>query len=132
EWFRGPGARRRALTDLLADPPDPHLPLPELRVQLLARRGIGPWTADYALLRGARAIDAAPARDVALLAAARDLGLAEDFSSMQEALAGASPWRSHADKQRFHRRDTIPAERRTLRTARTRPPPATAAPRYTA
>lgn len=115
EWFRGPGARRRALTDLLADPPDPHLPLPELRVQLLARRGIGPWTADYALLRGARAIDAAPARDVALLAAARDLGLAEDFSSMQEALAAASPWRSYAVMHLFHHRDTLPAERRTLR-----------------
>lgn len=115
EWFHGPGARRRALTDLLAAPPDPHLPLPELREQLLARRGIGPWTADYALLRGARAIDAAPARDVALLAAARDLGLAEDFPELQTALAVASPWRSYAVMHLFHHRDTLPAHRRTLR-----------------
>src|SRR5699024_12588595 len=77
EWFRGPGARRRALTDLLADPPDPHLPLPEPRVQLLARRGIGPCTADYALLRAARALGAAPARDVARPSAGRSPGAAE-------------------------------------------------------
>lgn len=115
EWFRGPGARRRALTALLSDPPDPHLPLPELREQLLDRRGIGPWTADYALLRGARAIDAAPARDVALLAAARDLGLAEDFPALQAALAAASPWRSYAVMHLWHHRDTLPADRRTLR-----------------
>src|SRR5699024_1559283 len=101
-------------------------------VQLLARRGIGPWTADYALLRGARAIDAAPARDVALLAAARDLGLAEDFSSMQEALAAASPWRSYAVMHLFHHRDTLPAERRTLQKDRPCRPLPTIAPRYTA
>ncbi|NMA77943.1 MAG: DNA-3-methyladenine glycosylase 2 family protein [Actinomycetales bacterium] len=115
EWFRGPGARRQALSSLLADPPDPHLALPELREQLLARRGIGPWTADYALLRGARATDVAPARDVALLAAARDLGLAVGFPSMQTALGAASPWRSYAVMHLWHHRDTLPADRRTLR-----------------
>src|SRR5699024_2305153 len=98
-------------------------PLPELRVQLLARRGIGPWTADYALLRGARAIDAAPARDVALLAAARDLGLAEDFSSMQEALAAAPPWRSYAALHLLHHRAPPPAGSRAT------PPPAGSRPR---
>lgn len=115
EWFRGPGARRTALVAVLADPPDPHLPLPELRTQLLARSGIGPWTADYALLRGARAIDVAPARDVALLAAARDLDLAEDFPALATALGAASPWRSYAAMHLWHHRDSLPSERRTLR-----------------
>ncbi|MGP9601270.1 Ada metal-binding domain-containing protein [Brachybacterium sp. AOP42-E1-35] len=115
EWFRGPGARRRTLAGALTDPPDPHLPLPELRNRLLAMPGIGPWTADYALLRGARAIDVAPQRDVALLAVARALELAEDFPALDAALLAASPWRSYAVMHLWHHRDDLPAELRTLR-----------------
>lgn len=100
DWFRGPRARARTLHDAVGEiagagldaAPD----IDELRGRLLALRGVGPWTADYVLLRGARAIDVAPARDVALLAAARDLGLAEDHDELQQALATASPWRSYA------------------------------------
>jgi len=118
EWFRGPGARRRTLAAVLADPPAAHLPVPELRDQLLARSGIGPWTADYALLRGVRAIDAAPSRDVALLATARALGLAEDFTALDTRLQAASPWRSYAVMQLWHHRDELPPEHRTLRKER--------------
>lgn len=115
EWFRGPGARRRTLSIALTDPPDPHRPLPELRSQLLAIPGIGPWTADYALLRGARAIDVAPPRDVALLAVARALGLADNFPALDRALGAASPWRSYAVMHLWHHRDDLPAQLRTLR-----------------
>lgn len=115
EWFRGPGARRRTLTEALTAPPDPGLPVPSLRDALLAIRGIGPWTADYALLRGARAIDVAPPRDVALLAVARALGLAEDFPSLDRTLETASPWRSYAVMHLWHHRDTLPDHQRTLR-----------------
>lgn len=115
QWFRGPGARRRALTAALADPPDAQLPLTELREHLLALPGVGPWTADYALLRGARAIDVAPARDVALLASARALGLAEDFGALDAALQAASPWRSYAVMHLWHHRDDLPPAQRTLR-----------------
>lgn len=115
EWFRGPGARRRTLAGALADPPDPHLPVPELRSRLLAMPGIGPWTADYALLRGTRAIDVAPPRDVALLAVARALGLSDDFPGLDRALHAASPWRSYAVMHLWHHRDDLPAELRTLR-----------------
>ncbi|MDN5601091.1 MAG: Ada metal-binding domain-containing protein [Brachybacterium sp.] len=115
EWFRGPGARRRTLAAALAAPPDPHLPVPELREQLLTIRGIGPWTADYALLRGARAIDVAPPRDVALLAVARALDLAGDFAALDQVLGAASPWRSYAVMQLWHHRDSLPAHQRTLR-----------------
>lgn len=115
EWFRGPGARRRALVTALIDPPDAHLPVAELREQLLALPGIGPWTADYALLRGVRAIDVAPPRDVALLASARALGLAEDFPALDAALSVASPWRSYAVMHLWHHRDDLPLAHRTLR-----------------
>lgn len=115
EWFRGPRARRRTLSTALADPPDEHLPVAELREHLLALPGIGPWTADYALLRGVRAIDVAPARDVALLASARALGLAEDFPALDAALTAASPWRSYAAMHLWHHRDDLPVATRTLR-----------------
>ncbi|MDN5821132.1 MAG: DNA-3-methyladenine glycosylase 2 family protein, partial [Brachybacterium sp.] len=115
EWFRGPGARRRTLTAALTDPPDSQLPVAELREQLLAIRGIGPWTADYTLLRGARAVDVAPSRDVALLAVARALGLAEDFAALDDVLGTASPWRSYAVMHLWHHRGSLPADQRTLR-----------------
>lgn len=115
EWFRGPGARRRTLVAVLADPPDADLPVPELRTRLLALPGIGPWTADYALLRGVRAIDVAPSRDVALLASARALDLAADFRALDSVLTAASPWRSYAAMHLWHHRDDLPAELRTLR-----------------
>src|SRR5699024_12419419 len=115
EWFRGPGARRRTLAAVLADPPAAHRPVPELRVQLLARPGIGPWTAGHALLRGVRAIDVAPARDVALLTSARALGLAGDFTALGTCLQAASPWRSYAVMHLCHHPDERPPEHRTPR-----------------
>lgn len=115
EWFRGPGARRSTLTAVLTDPPEPDLPLDALRRELRSRRGIGPWTVEYALLRGAAAGDAAPPRDVALLAAARALGLAEDFPALDRALRAATPWRGYAAMHLWHHRDTLPAHQRTLR-----------------
>ncbi|HEX7350681.1 Ada metal-binding domain-containing protein [Brachybacterium sp.] len=115
EWFRGPGARRRTLTEALTATPSPELPVPALREALLAIRGVGPWTADYALLRGARAIDVAPPRDVALLAVARALGLAENFTDLDRTLGAASPWRSYAVMHLWHHRDTLPDHQRTLR-----------------
>lgn len=107
-WFRGPGARRRAIETAVPAVPDPSLPVPELRAALLALSGIGPWTADYALLRGARAIDVAPARDAALLAAARDLGIAEDHPALSAALDAAAPWRSYAVMHLWHHAATLP------------------------
>ncbi|MGP5374698.1 DNA-3-methyladenine glycosylase 2 family protein [Brachybacterium alimentarium] len=77
-------------------------PVAELRRQLLSLRGIGPWTADYVLLRGVRAVDVLPARDAALLSAARDLGLAEDHPGLLRALEVASPWRSYAALHLWH------------------------------
>ncbi|MBB5832136.1 Ada metal-binding domain-containing protein [Brachybacterium aquaticum] len=114
EWFRGPGARREALAVAVpaAQALDPTLPVGALREELLALRGVGPWTADYALLRTVRAVDLSPARDAALLAAARDLGLAEDHPGLQASLAAASPWRSYATLHLWHHQASLRGDRR--------------------
>lgn len=108
DWYRGPGARRRAMVTALGTCLDTDLETAELRRALLALPGIGPWTADYALLRGMRATDAAPSRDVALLGAARDLGIAGDDATLMQALAPASPWRSYAALHLWLHNSTLP------------------------
>lgn len=120
EWFRGPMRRREALQaalrvlspkapgtvsgDISAHAPalDTTRPVPELRAALLDLPGVGPWTADYVLLRAARAPDAAPVRDAALLSAARDLGIAEDHRALEMSLRAAAPWRSYAAMHLWH------------------------------
>ncbi|MGO2361620.1 MAG: hypothetical protein ACTH6N_10895, partial [Brachybacterium tyrofermentans] len=49
----------------------------------------------------------APARDVALLGAARDLGLAEDHASLQQELVAAAPWRSYASMHLWHHQASL-------------------------
>lgn len=77
-----------------------------LRAALVARRGIGPWTAAYVAMRVLRDPDAWLDGDVALLAGAAaagvDLGLPDDASraARSRALAARAerwaPWRSYA------------------------------------
>ncbi|MBK0332282.1 helix-turn-helix domain-containing protein [Brachybacterium sp. MASK1Z-5] len=117
DWYRGPGARRRALVTALTETPDADALDPvQLHDAVLALPGVGPWTAGYALLRGTRGSDLAPPRDVALLAAARDLGLAEDLDDLPESLAPAAPWRSYASLHLWHHAASLPPARRTRRT----------------
>lgn len=116
-WFRGPGARRRALVTALSADIDPHQPNDALRTRLLALPGVGPWTADYVLLRAARATDSFPARDVALLGAARDLQLADDHDSLTLALQPASPWRSYASLHLWLHNSTLTPPPRRRRSA---------------
>lgn len=119
DWFRGPDARRRTLQTAVSAVPDPAVAIDNLRAALLDLPGIGPWTADYALLRGVRAIDAVPARDAALLAAARSLAVAEDHHALLRELEPASPWRSYAVMHLWHHAATLP--RSTRRTVPTPP-----------
>lgn len=123
-WYRGPGARRRALVTALTSHIAPQQPVHDLRAQLLALPGVGPWTADYVMLRAARATDSSPARDVALLGAARDLGIAADHSSLAQALQAASPWRSYASLHLWLHNSTLPP----ARTRRPAAPPVKDAP----
>lgn len=73
------------------------LPVDEIRRRLLSVRGIGPWTVDYALLRGFGWLDgslhgdAAVRRKLALLLGSKEK-LAEAF--VQRWLAQFSPWRA--------------------------------------
>jgi AraC family transcriptional regulator of adaptative response / DNA-3-methyladenine glycosylase II len=67
--------------------------------RLRAQRGLGPWSASYALLRGFGFLDCAPVEDVGLQAALQQaLALADrpDASAVAELLAPYAPWRSLA------------------------------------
>lgn len=75
----------------------------DLRRRLVARPGIGPWTAGYVALRVLGDPDVLMDGDVALLAGARNLGLvsAEDsrphqFKELARRGAAWAPWRSYA------------------------------------
>lgn len=74
----------------------------ELRTALVARRGIGPWTAAYISMRVLGDPDAWLDGDVALLAGAKNLGLVEEgtrakqFRALAERSLTWSPWRSYA------------------------------------
>ena len=72
-------------------------PVDEIRQRLLALRGIGPWTVDYALLRGFGWLDGSLHGDVAvrrslqtLLASPEPIGERQT----RDWLAGFSPWRA--------------------------------------
>ncbi len=74
-----------------------------LREDLLARSGVGPWTAAYIAMRVTHDPDAWLDRDVALLSAGRRLGLVDGALSTATAHRGLaerarawSPWRSYA------------------------------------
>lgn len=73
------------------------LPVDEIRQRLLALRGIGPWTVDYALLRGFGWLDGSLHGDAAVRRSLQTLLGSPDKLSEQQArdwLAGFSPWRA--------------------------------------
>lgn len=89
-----PGARKRALTGLANAVADGVLdfgaPMPEVRTQLLAIPGIGPWTADYISMRALRDPDAFPAGDLVVRQALREHG---ELPSIRATMDRAEPWR---------------------------------------
>ena len=95
-----PGARGRALVAVAARLADGRLdlaeslPLAEVRAQLLACPGIGPWTADYVLMRARHAPDV-------LLAS--DLVIARELVARAVTDTGRwSPYRSYATLHLWH------------------------------
>lgn len=64
----------------------------EVRARLLAVRGIGPWTADYIVLRALGDPDVLLQGDLIVRRRAQDLGLPEDLERWSRPL---SPWRSY-------------------------------------
>ncbi len=70
-------------------------PLDEARAELLAVRGIGPWTAELVLLYAAGALDAFPTADVGLMEAHRRLGACDTRMTAKAFTAHAERWRPY-------------------------------------
>ena len=91
--------RSVAAGDLLLDAGAREPPVAALRARLLAMRGIGPWTVDYALLRGFGYLDGSLHGDAAVR---RKLQLllrgpaAPDAEATRRWLEPFSPWRALA------------------------------------
>ena len=96
-----PAARRRALYALagavLADPALLRHPAsPDHPARLLAVPGIGPWSAQYIMLRAFRDPDAFPASDVGLLRAATVAGVRLKPEALARQAEAWRPWRAYA------------------------------------
>ncbi|WP_300267413.1 AlkA N-terminal domain-containing protein [Microbacterium sp.] len=101
EVLRGPAARIRAITDAAAALVDGSLTLTvgddrgEQRAALLARGGIGPWTADYVRMRVIGDPDVFLPGDVAVRAGARSAGLPAEPKPLSAWADRTAPWRSY-------------------------------------
>jgi AraC family transcriptional regulator of adaptative response / DNA-3-methyladenine glycosylase II len=97
-----PRSRRRTLLELCTRLAagelvlDPAADPGAVRADLLAVPGIGPWTADYVLLRALGDPDAFPAGDLGLRRAARALGLPDDAAGLEARAERWRPWRRYA------------------------------------
>ncbi len=70
-------------------------PLDDARAELLAVRGIGPWTAELVLLYAVGALDAFPTADVGLMEAHKRLGKYEIRMDSKAFTAHAERWRPY-------------------------------------
>lgn len=68
----------------------------EARAQLLALKGIGPWTADYVTMRALGDPDVFLATDLIVRRAAAAAGLPADLGPLDDAAKVWAPWRSYA------------------------------------
>jgi AraC family transcriptional regulator, regulatory protein of adaptative response / DNA-3-methyladenine glycosylase II len=100
--LRGPTARIQTIIEVarrLADGSldlDPGRSRHELEAELLATRGIGPWTAGYVAMRVLRDPDVLLTGDLALRTGADALGLPSDPRALAARGIRWSPWRSYA------------------------------------
>lgn len=101
EVLRGPGARIRAITGAAEALAGGSLALGyhddpvRQRAQLLARPGIGPWTADYVRLRVLQDPDVALPGDSAVRAGAARLGIPAQPRELTQWAQRVTPWRSY-------------------------------------
>lgn len=100
--LRGPAARIRTIVDVCARLASGELVVApererhELRADLLAVPGIGPWTAGYLAMRVTREPDELLVSDLALRNGAARLGLPSDARALAAHGAAWAPWRSYA------------------------------------
>jgi AraC family transcriptional regulator of adaptative response / DNA-3-methyladenine glycosylase II len=96
--FSMPASRRDTIRGLAAAVVDGDVELhvgvdpARAHAQLLARRGIGPWTADYVVMRGLGHPDVLLANDLGVRHALDRLGIGADTNTA----AAWAPWRSYA------------------------------------
>jgi AraC family transcriptional regulator, regulatory protein of adaptative response / DNA-3-methyladenine glycosylase II len=97
-----PTARAHALVGMCAALVDGRVDLqigadrPTAREQLLALKGIGPWTASYVAMRALADPDALLDDDLGVLHGARALGLPDSPKALADHGKRWSPWRSYA------------------------------------
>ncbi|MBK1785664.1 DNA-3-methyladenine glycosylase 2 [Prauserella cavernicola] len=100
--LRGPRARIeaiRAVAEAIATGDlDVHVgrDAPDLRAELLAAPGIGPWTADYVLMRVLGQPDVLLGGDLVVRKGAAALGLDDTAAGLAEHAQAWRPWRSYA------------------------------------
>ena len=108
-----PGSRARTIANVATaiavgevdlDQPDTE----SLGSQLLAMRGIGPWTVSYLQMRGLGDPDAFPETDLILRQNAGRLGLPEQARELAQHAQKWSPWRAYA----AHHIWSLPKEQR--------------------
>jgi AraC family transcriptional regulator of adaptative response / DNA-3-methyladenine glycosylase II len=83
---------------------DLETPAAELRAQLLALPGVGPWTADYLALRALGNPDTFLGTDLVIRQSAEALGLPGAPRALAARAAAWSPWRSYAALQLWRHR----------------------------
>ncbi|RWZ52850.1 DNA-3-methyladenine glycosylase 2 family protein [Labedella phragmitis] len=101
EVLRGPAARTDTVRRVAAALADGSLAIgladtrDDVTERLTAIRGIGPWTADYVVLRALSHPDVFVRSDVAIRAGARALGFADTDRGLGADAAAFAPWRSY-------------------------------------
>ena len=131
EVLRGPAARMRAIVEAAAALADGSLTIgfgddaADQRERLLARRGIGPWTADYVRMRVLGDPDVLLPGDVAARAGAAALGLPSDPAGFTDWSARLAPWRSYAMAHYWYAAPVTQAWRAPAETAAASTVPAT-------
>ncbi len=97
-----PRSRAEALTSLCGSLASGDLDLSigadraKVRVQMIDHRGIGPWTADYVLIRALREPDGFLSSDLGVKHAAAKLGLPTEPRALSAHAERWAPWRSSA------------------------------------
>lgn len=124
EALRGPGQRVRAIIGAAAALATGELSLTAgddasaQRAALLARPGIGPWTADYARMRITGDPDVFLPGDAAVRAGAAVVGLPTDAAALADWSARAAPWRSYLTTHLWNAVHRQPPENPIRRTPR--------------
>lgn len=101
EILRGPAARTDTIRRVAAALADGSLTIDladtrdDVTERLTAIRGIGPWTADYVVMRALGHPDVFVRRDVAIRSGARSLGLPDADAGLLAESAAFAPWRSY-------------------------------------